>query len=67
MRKASFVIVLILCAALSLSAQAPAGMTSAQLAGFSFRMPEIQCGQQFKDINYDVDAFPRKSRRPIRL
>ncbi|MBQ4188902.1 MAG: alpha/beta hydrolase, partial [Bacteroidales bacterium] len=31
-------------------------MTSAQLAGFSFRMPEIQCGQKFTDVNYASDG-----------
>jgi acetyl esterase/lipase len=46
----------ILSTSLTLKAQAPGGMTSAQLAGFSFRMPEIQCGQQFKDINYADDG-----------
>ena len=58
MKKTSFTIALILflSAACTAVAQAPEGMTSAQLAGFSFRMPEIQCGQQFKDINYAGDG-----------
>ncbi len=53
---------LLLCASLFLGtsavlgAQAPGGMTSAQLAGFSFRMPEIQCGQKFTDVNYASDG-----------
>ena len=28
-----------------LQAQQPGGMTSAQLAGFSFRMPEVRCSE----------------------
>ena len=51
-----FCVCLLLGVSLTLRAQAPGGMSAAQLAGFAFRMPEIQCGQQFKDINYASDS-----------
>ena len=55
MKKTLLAVAMIICAASCLKAQNPGGLSTAQLAGFSFRMPEIQCGQQFKDINYAGD------------
>ena len=34
----------------------PAGMSSAQLAGFNFRMPELRCGDKFLDVDYAGDG-----------
>ena len=56
MKKTLLAAAIVLCAASCLKAQNPGEMSSAQLAGFSFRMPEIQCGQQFKDVNYAGDG-----------
>ena len=39
-----------------LQAQPVGGMSSAQLAGFSFRMPEIRCGEKFMDVDYAGDG-----------
>ena len=39
-----------------LRAQPAGGMSSAQLAGFSFRMPEIRCGEKFLDVDYAGDG-----------
>ena len=55
MRKAIFTLALALGFAAGLQAQ-PAGMSSAQLAGFNFRMPEVQCGEKFMDVNYAGDG-----------
>ena len=37
-------------------AQAPGGMSAAQLAGFSFRLPEVRCGEKFMDVDYAGDG-----------
>ena len=39
-----------------LRAQPAGGMSSAQLAGFNFRMPEIRCGEKFIDVDYAGDG-----------
>lgn len=39
-----------------LSAQAPGNLSTEQLAGFSFKLPELECGQQFKDVDYAGDG-----------
>ena len=39
-----------------LRAQPAGGMSSAQLAGFSFRMPEIRCSEKFLDVDYAGDG-----------
>ena len=46
---------LALCVLAGLRAQ-PGGMSSAQLAGFNFRMPEIRCGEKFLDVDYAGDG-----------
>ena len=35
----------------------PAGMSAAQLAGFSFKMPEVRCGAKFLDVDYAGDGI----------
>ena len=52
---------LLLSAALALGMLAglraqPAGMSQAQLAGFSFRLPEIRCSAKFLDVDYAGDG-----------
>ena len=49
-------VALALAAFLGLQAQPPGGMSSAQLAGFSFRMPEVRCGEKFMDVDYAGDG-----------
>ncbi len=39
-----------------LLAQPVGGMSQAQLAGFSFRMPEIRCGEKYMDVDYAGDG-----------
>ena len=35
----------------------PSGMSAAQLAGFSFKMPEVRCGAKFLDVDYAGDGI----------
>jgi len=37
-------------------AQMPEGMTSADFAGFNFKMPTLESGEQFKDVAYVPDG-----------
>ena len=49
-------VALALAAFAGLRAQPPGGMSSAQLAGFSFRMPEVRCSEKFLDVDYAGDG-----------
>ena len=49
-------VALALAAFAGLRAQPPGGMSSAQLAGFSFRMPDVRCSEKFLDVDYAGDG-----------
>ncbi|MBO7371490.1 MAG: prolyl oligopeptidase family serine peptidase, partial [Bacteroidales bacterium] len=56
MKRLLMTVVLALAAFAGLQAQPPGGMSSAQLAGFSFRMPEVRCSEKFMDVDYAGDG-----------
>lgn len=57
MKKTLISIALMLGGAIAMNAQQPTeGMSAAQFAGFNFKMPTLECGQKFMDVNYAGDG-----------
>lgn len=55
MKKALISLAILFASLTCMNAQ-PGGMSAAQLAGFNFKMPTLECGKQFTDVNYAGDG-----------